>query len=69
VVEARNPAGQLLGFEETARLSSQAPETIAAAAIRHGQDDDITVLGVRVCALSRQAENPLELETSPGRYT
>jgi serine phosphatase RsbU (regulator of sigma subunit) len=64
VLEARNVDGQLLGFDETARLSAQPPETIAAAAIRHGQDDDITVVGVRVCAVCQQAENLHELENS-----
>ncbi|HEY3991015.1 MAG TPA: SpoIIE family protein phosphatase, partial [Acidobacteriaceae bacterium] len=48
VLEARNIAGQLLGFEQTAALSSLPPEAIARAAIHHGQDDDITVVSVRV---------------------
>ena len=55
VLEARNAAGQLLGFEQTARLSSQPAESIAAAAIQHGQDDDITVVGVRVAPATSEA--------------
>ena len=65
VLEARNADGQLLGFEETARLSALSPEVIASAAIEHGQDDDITVVSVRVRALAREAETPLDLATSP----
>ena len=33
VLEARNSAGQLLGFEQTAQLSSLPPDAIAQAAI------------------------------------
>ena len=44
VVEARNPAGELFGFERTAALSTETAENIAAAAQRFGQEDDITVL-------------------------
>jgi len=47
VPEARNDAGDLLGFDETASLSSLPPEAIAQAASAHGQDDDITVVSVR----------------------
>jgi serine phosphatase RsbU (regulator of sigma subunit) len=50
VVEARDASGRPLGFDETARLSSQSPETIAQAAVAHGQDDDITVVGIRLAA-------------------
>ena len=46
VVEARNPQGQLFGFERTAGLSTQPAETIASAAQAHGQEDDITVLTI-----------------------
>jgi hypothetical protein len=52
VPEARNPAGELLGFDEVAQLSSMAPEAIAQAAISYGQDDDITVVSVRLRAPS-----------------
>jgi serine phosphatase RsbU (regulator of sigma subunit) len=65
ILEARNADGQLLGFDETARLSSHPPETIAAAAIRHGQDDDITVVGIRVTPQPQAFEAPMALESSP----
>jgi hypothetical protein len=50
VVEARNTAGELFGFERTATLSSNSAEAIAHRAQTFGQDDDITVLTVRSVA-------------------
>ena len=47
LVEARNEAGELFGFERTATLSSDSAEAIAQRAQAFGQDDDITVLTVR----------------------
>jgi hypothetical protein len=44
VVEARNSAGELFGFDRTRDLSSQSAEEIAQAAQAFGQEDDITVL-------------------------
>jgi hypothetical protein len=44
VVEARNSAGSLFGFERTLVLSSQPASAIADAAQKFGQEDDITVL-------------------------
>ena len=44
VVESRDQAGALLGFERAAALSIQPAEAIACAAQEFGQDDDITVL-------------------------
>jgi len=44
VVEARDKAGALLGFERSAALSLEPAEAIATAAQAFGQDDDITVL-------------------------
>jgi phosphoserine phosphatase RsbU/P len=44
VVEARSRSGELFGFERTRRLSLEPAETIAEAAQRFGQEDDITVL-------------------------
>jgi serine phosphatase RsbU (regulator of sigma subunit) len=44
VVEARDKAGALFGFERTAALSKQPAEAIAQAAQAFGQDDDITAL-------------------------
>ena len=46
VIEARDKAGALFGFEPTAALSTQPAEAIAQAAQTFGQDDDITVLTV-----------------------
>jgi serine phosphatase RsbU (regulator of sigma subunit) len=65
VLEARNAAGQLLGFEQTARLSSQPVESIAHAAIQHGQDDDITVVGVRVASMASEVKDSHFVQVSP----
>ncbi len=48
VPEARNATGELLGFERLAAMASQTPESIAAAAMAHGQDDDMTIVSVRL---------------------
>jgi hypothetical protein len=47
VVEARNSAGELFGFERTAKLSTHPAEQVVAAAQSFGQEDDITVLTLR----------------------
>ena len=44
VVEAKNSDGQLFGFERTRAISNQSSQSIAAAALAFGQEDDITVL-------------------------
>jgi len=44
VIEARDKAGTLFGFERSASLSTQPAEAIAHAAQAFGQDDDITVV-------------------------
>jgi hypothetical protein len=44
VVEARDKAGALFGFDRAAALSTQPAEAIALTAQAFGQDDDITVL-------------------------
>ena len=44
VVEARNCAGELFGFERTQAISNQSAQNIARAASTFGQEDDITVL-------------------------
>ena len=44
VVEARNVAGELYGFERTRKLSTQPAQVIAETARDFGQEDDITVL-------------------------
>ncbi len=46
VVEARSATGELFGFERTAAISGQSAESIAGAAQRFGQEDDITVLTI-----------------------
>jgi hypothetical protein len=53
VVEARARTGELLGFERTATLSTQAAGSIMNAAQDFGQEDDITVL-----TLSRPSRQP-----------
>lgn len=47
VVEARQPTGELFGFERLHNLSNQSAFYIADAAKAFGQEDDITVLTVR----------------------
>ena len=44
VVEARNPSGELFGFDRTAAISRQTANEIAKTAELFGQEDDITVL-------------------------
>jgi serine phosphatase RsbU (regulator of sigma subunit) len=44
VLEARAPDGELFGFARTQAISTHSAESIAGAAQRFGQDDDITVL-------------------------
>jgi serine phosphatase RsbU (regulator of sigma subunit) len=46
VVEARNHAGELFGFDRAAAISTQPAESIAQAARQYGQEDDITVLTI-----------------------
>src|ERR1035441_3290594 len=51
VVEARDKAGSLFGFERSAALSTQSADAIASAAEAFGQDDDITVLTLSFAAV------------------
>ena len=44
VVEARNKAGELYGFDRLSTLTLQPAKKIASVAQTFGQDDDITVL-------------------------
>ena len=44
VVEARNPHGELYGFDRTQAISTQSAQSIAHSAQTFGQEDDITVL-------------------------
>ena len=55
VVEARDKAGALLGFDRSAALSTQPAEAIASAAQAFGQDDDITVLTLSYAGVSASA--------------
>jgi serine phosphatase RsbU (regulator of sigma subunit) len=48
VVEARNPHGELFGFDHARALSTHTAEQVATAAQRFGQEDDITVLSVNL---------------------
>jgi hypothetical protein len=48
VVEARSAAGELFGFDRTREISAHSAQQIADAAARFGQEDDITVLTVRL---------------------
>jgi hypothetical protein len=55
VVEARQPSGELFGFDRVHNLSSQSAFYIADAAKDFGQEDDITVLTVRRLAVAAAA--------------
>ena len=44
IVEAKNPSGELFGFDRMLQISNSRAEAIAQAAINFGQNDDITVL-------------------------
>ena len=55
VVEARQPSGELFGFDRLHNLSNQTAFYIADAAKSFGQEDDITVLTVRRLAQAMAA--------------
>jgi sigma-B regulation protein RsbU (phosphoserine phosphatase) len=55
VVEARQPSGELFGFDRVHNLSNQSAFYIADAAKEFGQEDDITVLTVRRLATAAVA--------------
>jgi len=55
VVEARQPSGELFGFDRVHNLSGQSAFYIADAAKAFGQEDDITVLTVRRLAQAMAA--------------
>ncbi len=63
IVEARNPAGELFGFDRTQQISASGAEAIAQAAIDFGQDDDITVLTLTWLETPRQSMDPLGMPT------
>jgi serine phosphatase RsbU (regulator of sigma subunit) len=50
VVEAREKSGALFGFERTAAIADHSADWIAQAALDFGQDDDITVLTLKLQA-------------------
>jgi hypothetical protein len=52
VVEARSASGELFGFDRTRAISAHSAQQIADAAARFGQEDDITVLTVRLSAIA-----------------
>ena len=55
VVEAANSAGELFGFERTREISEKAANEIAEAAKAWGQNDDITVVSVRLVEVTGTA--------------
>ncbi len=63
IVEARNAAGDLFGFDRTQQISTSGAEAIAQAAIDFGQDDDITVLTLTWLETPRQSMDPLRIPT------
>ncbi|MGD1106124.1 MAG: SpoIIE family protein phosphatase [Terracidiphilus sp.] len=48
IVEARSTQGELFGFDRTQAISSQSAESISQAARAFGQEDDITVLTLKL---------------------
>lgn len=60
VVEARAKTGELFGFERTRAISQESAEAIAQRAQVFGQDDDITVLKLRLLTRDDGARMPPE---------
>lgn len=50
VLEARNPGGELYGFDRLSELTLLSAQQIAQAALAFGQEDDITVVTVALLA-------------------
>jgi sigma-B regulation protein RsbU (phosphoserine phosphatase) len=63
IVEARNAAGDLFGFDRTLQISTAGAEAIARAAMDFGQDDDITVLTLTRLEESEQSNGPFRAPT------
>jgi serine phosphatase RsbU (regulator of sigma subunit) len=63
VLEARNPKGELYGFERLSSLMGAQPsvQQVVDAACSFGQDDDITVLSVKRVAESDLHNAKLDL--------
>jgi Stage II sporulation protein E (SpoIIE) len=55
VVEARDKTGALFGFERMARLSIKSAEVIVEAALKFGQEDDITALTLMATVVPQPA--------------
>jgi serine phosphatase RsbU (regulator of sigma subunit) len=64
IAEARSKTGELFGFERTASISILSAEHIAATAAAFGQEDDITVLKIRRCAVREPVRIPLTAAAS-----
>jgi sigma-B regulation protein RsbU (phosphoserine phosphatase) len=64
VLEARDARGALFGFERVRAISAQTAESIAAAALKFGQEDDITVL--TLARLSAGSRGQIEATGTPG---
>ncbi len=61
VIEARNPSGQLFGFDRAAAISTGSAQSIARAASTFGQEDDITVFTLtRLATTSEQPPKQLQ---------
>jgi hypothetical protein len=65
VVEARNAAGELFGFERAAGMAREPAAAIAEAAQQHGQEDDITVLTLTWVAKEETAPPKAEMVPEP----
>ena len=67
VLEARNPQGELFGFERTAAVSTEPIQNIARAASTFGQQDDVTVvrLALEPPSISRPPAFVLSSEPAP----
>lgn len=64
VVEARGPKGELFGFERTTAVSNCSARDIAAAAQHFGQEDDITVVKLRLVHIEAcSAQRPVPMRT------
>src|ERR1035437_5110892 len=64
VVEARNPQGELFGFERTQQVSHESERYIAQTARHFGQTDDITVVSLYLASRSAQHNNQEALHKS-----
>ena len=61
LLEARNPAGEIFGFERVRALMAKKPDAgqAAEAAVAFGQDDDITVLTLTRLAIGVKSTTSL----------